>query len=1210
MDVQPTTSHEIVQAENQSAIDALRRLTTTRDALARLYETQPSLTEASAQGARQLLDALPGFWGSPETTGGERRSTILGRYLASVMKEEATLRRLDETLGDDAASLAARVATMDSTAVAAGVHVHELILGDVPHAGSLIVVDDHKPDLALLFTTHGGWEAFDSLERLLQSTRHRLLESVDAADGTGLENDDFAEAKTRGTVGSREIAGAVFATLANRMIDVQTGRIALAADDQDLDRDDPDAGPHLGDRIRYELSLASMLDIDAIEHMREAYLLEAAAASRLANVPASVRDTWYEARDAYNDTLAAAAMLRMAAGVQPALTLQAFASRELAARLASLGVDTSPEAITVEIARIRVLPEPLELFDPLPGSTKVRRVSLVELASQNIGRFSLDTLSAVDAQGESLRDRLGHGVIRDMVRDLDIANRYQAHLDERLRVGAVGALARKLAMTVQAARMRLEAAEARLSYYLPGEPRSFIDDRDERGFRWVEAALDAPAGQRRVDRHEIVVSQLTYQQVPLDGILIFSPRASNSAPRVVVYTPDAPDGLTFREFESRQDAGRQFFYHPAFREYLLDRLPAEFATVSPNGATRQFAGDRLAHWVLGTSGNASYTLTAEPFAEREVRDDFLAAAHDSTIEKYRRDTRLLARSTAEADKDAWLGYLQGRFNGNVVANLAATALADLPASLARMTQASWRFYDHVKAGDTGEAFVAFTEGYVNAVNLVVPPFIGGRHIAGAIVRSRTAARGVASTSVRLTPPKIRFDDRYAARSLRKPGKPDEEGIYRVGGQSYIEQDGTFFLVRHDADYSRWRLAPPRGAMDVRFTGPVIERVDGRWVYALDVGLPGGMRRLRRRLNRLVLGNDAPPLAAAAPDVAHPAVPFADPPPLPLPAVMEPMRAEITAALVDNPSAHVRIREDGTHLSFTVQSRSALIVDPHVHADIAGLSAHQRRVFLHELDNRFPLVAERAEVLNIRGWAAQDARRMPSRPPSPGAAEGIDIQSPSISSSAGDSLPPAPALTPNQQGRWDDALATARSAPRSPRRLPAASTDRTVTETLPASEVVPPEEWPVRVWYFSERRFERELWPGSGGEGVTLRSHRISLTNDQRMHPVSVLPPETPTGQLAEALGTSPAQQAVQRDPLGYWMEINMRYQAPRRVGPHHFRPTWNTGIEMRRRILPSGDYQYTLHSEGAIQVPSTYVISIGQRGGQPRALPPMSLPPR
>jgi hypothetical protein len=1202
MDVQPTTSHEIVQAESQNAIDALRRLTTTRDAFLRLFEARPSLTDVSAQGTRHLLDALPGFWASPETTGGDTRSTLLGRHLASVMKEEATLRGLDRTLGDDAASLAARVA-MKGGAMPAGVHARELMLGDVPHAGSLIVVVDARPDLALLFTVHGGWEAFDSLERLLQSTHHRLLESVNVADGTGLENDEFAEAKTRGTIGSRDVSGDVFATLARRMIEVQAGRVALAADDHALDMDEPDATTRLSDRIRYELSPASMLDIDAIERLREAHLLEAAVAERLASVPANVRDAWYEARDSYNNTLATTAMLRMAAGVQPALTLHAFASRELAAKLATLGVDTSPEAITVEMGRIKVLPEPLEFLDPLPGSTAVRRVPLIDLASQNTGRFSLETLHAVDAQGASLRDRLSQGAIRDMVRDLDLARRYQNHLDERLQQGTVGALARKLAVAVRTAQMRLEAAEARLSYYLPGDPRSFVDDREERGFRWVEAALDTPAGQRHVDRHEVVVSQVTYQQVPLDGVLVFASRAVNSAPRVVMYTPDAPDGIAFREFESRQQAAKQFLYHPAFREYLLDRLPAEFATVLPNGATRQFAGDRLAHWVLGSRDDASYTLTAEPFAEREVRGDFLAAAYDATVEKHRRDTRLLARSTADADKDAWFGYLQGRFDVNPAANLAATMLAELPASLARMMQASWRFYDHVKAGDTGEAFVAFTDGYVNALNLVVPPFVGGRHIAGAIVRSRSATRGVASTNIRLSPPRARFDNRYAVRRLRTPGKPDGEGIFRVRGQSYIDHDGTFFLVHRDTDYGLWRLAPPQGALDARFTGPLIERVDGRWAYAHDVGLRGGMRRIRERLARLVAHDDPELLAVAAVDDAAPAAQAAPPsPPLALPRVLEPLRPEITAALTDNPSATVLSWPNGTRLKFAVPPRSALLVDPDLHADIAALSAHQRRVFLHELDARFPLHAERAEVLGIRGWAQPDGRRVPSRPPSPGLAPGSDIQSPSISSSTGDPTPPLPTLTPSQQGRWDDALAVARNAPRSsPRPSVASASD--VAETLPAGEIVPRDEWPSRVWYFSKQRFHAEFVPGLYREVVTLGGDTawMDATSGVRTYPVSVLPPETPLNRLSEALGTSPIQQAGRRDPLGYAMLIDMaRLRDAMGVGQAVM---GGPGFEMRRRVLPSGEYQYTLQSSRRVRISTSYIISVSRRGGLPTPLP-------
>lgn len=1207
MDVPPTTPQPVVQHESEASVDALRRLAATRDAFLRMYETQPTLDETHAQGAQRLLDALPGFWTSPEAAGGEIRGNLLGRHLASTMKEEATLRGLDGTLGEDAVSLATRVTMANDTALPAGIHAHELMLGDVPHAGSLVVVDDRMPHLALLFTTHGGWEAFDSHERLLESTRSRLLESIDAIDGTGMENDAFAEAKAQGAVGSREITAAVFPTLARRMVEVQHGRIALAIDDHRLDGDAPGASTELGDRIRHELSPAAMLDIDAIESLREARLVEAAVATRLAEVPDNVRSAWYEARDAYNDTLATAAMLRAITGVQRPLTLHAFASRELAAKLAALGIDESPETITVEVARMKVLPEPFSTFDPLPGSPNARRVSLVDLACQNIGRFSLETLHATDAQGTSLRDRLGNGAIRDMVRDLDIANRYQAHIEQRLRQGAVGALTRKLTMTVQSARMRLDAAEARVSYYLSGEPRSFIDDREERGFRWIEAALDAPGSPVRVGSHEVAAFQLMYQQVPLDGILIFGSRAQDSAPRIVMYTPDAPDGLAFREFDSRQDAAKRFLYHPAFREYLLDRLPAEFATVSPNGARREFAGDHRAHWVFGPSGDIPYTLTAKPFGERPVHGDFLASTYDATIEKYRRDARFLARSTTDADSDALLGYLQGRFNVDAAGSFVAATLAEVPASLARMTQASWRFYDHVKSGDTGEAVVAFTEGYVNALNLVVPPFVGGRHVAGAIVRSRTAPHGMANTGVRLTPPRVRFDDRYAVRHLRATGRPDESGILRVRGQSYVEQDGRLFHVSYHDSYGRWRLDPPRGSLDTHFTGPLIERIDGRWTFAHDVGPRGGMRRLRQRFNRMSVAGDARPPAAAVADVMPPAVPAPDAPPaLVLPPMMEPMRAEITAVLADNPSASPLVREDGTHLKFAVRSRSALIVDSHLHPDIAALSVHQRRVFLHEVDARFPLASERVEVLNLRGWAGDDGRLIPSPPPSPshvsspGVAQGADVQSPSISSSTGDPAPSTPTLTPSQQARWDDALNVARNTPRSPRRPSADAASSAATETLPVTEVVPFHEWPQRVWYFRERRFAAEFLPGVNVEGVTL-ADGAAWVRGPRSYPVSVLPPESPVAQLSDVLGMSPVQRSLQRDPLGYWMQIDTAsLHEPWRVwaGPGANRPWTGPGFEMRRRVLPSGEYQYTLHSQAPIHIPSTHIVNVGRRGGR------------
>jgi len=1202
MDAPLNAPNGIVQAENQDAIDALKRLIGAREGLARIYDEQPVLSQADAAGARQLLDDLAGFWATPGSAGGETRRTLLGNYLATVMREAATLRRLDGTLREDAASLAMRITTATDARLPAGIHVRELVLGDVSHAGSLIVLDDGSPDVALLFTARGGWEAFDSLGRLLETTRRRLLDMVDAADGVGMDADAFAEAKARNTVGSREIHGLIFDTLARRMIDVQRERIAIAADDHAVDDGIPHAAMDLRDRIGDELSPAAMLDVDAIDRLREARLLEASAAIRLAHVPVRVRESWYRARDIYNETLATAALVRMGTGLQPPSSLHAYASGEIAARLASLGIDESPETITIEIGRVGTLPKALAWIDPLPGSSETRRIPLVEFATQNIGRFSIATLHAVDEQGQSIGRQLSADTLRNMVGELDLANRYQAHLEQRLREGPVGTLVRKLALNVHAAHMRMEAAEARLSYFLPDQPRSFIDDREERGFRWVEAALDAPNARRHVDGHQIVASQMTYQQVALHGIILFASGAPASASRIVMYTPDAPDGLSFREFESRQEAARKFFYHPAFREYLLDHLPAEFATASPNGQVRRFAGDRLAHWVLGASKSAAYTQTAEPFGERAVSGDFLAADYDATVEKLRRNTRFLARSTADANSDSLLSLLQASLS-NKPAELFSMIVTEVPSSLARVMQASWRFYDHVKAGDTGEAMVAFTEGYVNALNLVVPPFIGSRHIAGAIVRSRSAAGGVASTSVRMTPARVRFEDRYVAHNLKKAGKPDDEAVFRFRGESFVEQDGRFYFVRYDNDYRHWRLAPARGPTDARFTGPMIQRQDGRWTYAHGAGLCGGMRRFCERMNRVVVG-DAPP-AVAPPAVAAPA-PAGVPRPIGDAALLAPYRAEIEAVLRDNPSASAFLRTDGTHLKFVVTRRSGLILDPHIHPDLAELSAHQRRVFLHELDIRFPLAADRAEVLNVAAWSQPNGRRLPSPPGSPGRRN--DIQSPDISSTTGDASPAMPAMTPSQQVRWDEALATARNTPRSAQRSPVGQIAEPAVDTLPVPEIIPPEQWPERLWSFSERRFESEFWPGAGRQGVTLETPTTWLGDvagtRTYTYTLSALPPETPIQRLSEVLGTSPVHQAGQRDPLGHALQIDTaRIRDMRAWGNTPREHRGELDFDMYRSVLPSGEYQYFLRSTVPLRVPSRFIVDTGRRGATPSPLP-------
>jgi hypothetical protein len=182
---------------------------------------------------------------------------------------------------------------------------------------------------------------------------------------------------------------------------------------------------------------------------------------------------------------------------------------------------------------------------------------------------------------------------------------------------------------------------------------------------------------------------------------------------------------------------------------------------------------------------------------------------------------------------------------------------------------------------------------------------------------------------------------------------------------------------------------------------------------------------------------------------------------------------------------------------------------------------------------------------------------------------------------------------------------ARNAPRSPRRSTAGTAGSTVTEAIPAADVVPFHQWPERVWYFRERRFVAEFLPGENVEGITL-ADGAAWVRGPSSYPVSVLPPESPVAQLSDVLGMSPVHRSSQRDPLGYWMQINTTsLRAPPRPEWAGSRTGPDPGFEIRRRILPSGEYQYTLHSNAPIYIPSTHIINVGRRGGLPTPLGPV-----
>jgi hypothetical protein len=432
--------------------------------------------------------------------------------------------------------------------------------------------------------------------------------------------------------------------------------------------------------------------------------------------------------------------------------------------------------------------------------------------------------------------------VRQMARELNLAPRFDAYLREK--VGDTqGQGFRTSTMRLQQARMRLDAASARLASYLGDATPGFIDDHEERGYRMVEAVLDAPEAAARptVGNHRVAVHQLVYRGAVIGDVLVIGVRDVRSSPRVVLYTPGAPDGRTFREFSDRETAAREFLYAPAFQEYLLRRLPAEFSEPLANGSGRRFLvseATRKTRWVLSAPGDGRGTITEERFEERLVDSDIRAALFDAEVVRQARDVAWLGRSTVQADIDLVADIVERIARGIRGPGAAAE---DTLGAVGQAMRATWRFYDSIKARDSGQAFVDFTEAYTASLS-VTGWIASGRR--GGSPRLSLRPGGISHRSidsgVRLSDARQWLDPRYATGDVELGAtRPDAFGVHRVDGRRYIRQHERVFEVRHDPSSGTWRLARSH-ALDALFPGPAIEPMRyGGWRLRTDIGLRGG-----------------------------------------------------------------------------------------------------------------------------------------------------------------------------------------------------------------------------------------------------------------------------------------------------------------------------------------------------------------------------------
>ncbi|VVO25882.1 dermonecrotic toxin domain-containing protein [Pseudomonas fluorescens] len=247
-------------------------------------------------------------------------------------------------------------------------------------------------------------------------------------------------------------------------------------------------------------------------------------------------------------------------------------------------------------------------FGMLHESNKVKRISLTNLLLNNthpweksLSSSSWDSTGAllITSNGQSVLDARGQpisipeDVLEQWLNDINVGPGYIDNvLKKKLDPDATTGEAHQLKqawMAAQAAALQYAAAYARLSPDAYSTPLA-SEGTEKRGAAWVTQILTSPspATRNRVDDQPVIANALLFNPAndapdgrggqTLNGVLVISTDVDES---IVLYTPDAPDGMTLREVKSEAEFVRLASSGSAWKAYFKARLPADTRLLNP-----------------------------------------------------------------------------------------------------------------------------------------------------------------------------------------------------------------------------------------------------------------------------------------------------------------------------------------------------------------------------------------------------------------------------------------------------------------------------------------------------------------------------------------------------------------------------------------------------------------------------------------------------
>ena len=512
-------------------------------------------------------------------------------------------------------------------------------------------------------------------------------------------------------------------------------------------------------------------------------------------------------------------------------SLLAWANERLQARIRhDLGVNLEPEQVRVSITRARQTGPHLNPLNPSSyvtghgairiGDELVETITqsfpLDELALNNLPWFDFDywlTARISHAQGEALPAGLSPTYVKALIRDLNVGGSYAEFLYTQLIDSRAGRWRTQAHARINRARMRAEAAKARYAGH-------FTEDRLERGYRWVTAVLDHPDNGNRppVEGHSIQVRQLLIQGHTLQGVLLINAQ-EQSIPSFILYTPDAPDRRSWRQYSNIRELLRAVRASPPLRQYTTQRLPQ----LDPAITERLLTKGRLGPY----------------FTRPAISGDLFFAYYMAEVRGLLAAVRASSRTTAEVNAQSVIdtAWLIVDLISLVLPNRAMVAL-----SIGRMALDIWDGFEAYKHEDR-EGVLRHLYNALSHANDAATNYVGTGFM-------RRALRGMPKRPPLPLPRRLQVNPETSTLRYRIDGIYGE-GVYEqtsaVEGlsQYYVKDNhGRYYKVSFDGQ--RWQAIDPEEP-DAYIQLPLKRRENGDWVIDSVVTWSEGLPDLERLL---------------------------------------------------------------------------------------------------------------------------------------------------------------------------------------------------------------------------------------------------------------------------------------------------------------------------------------------------------------------------